>query len=280
MAEPLSTVLTQSRAYLNDSNSTMWTDQALIPLVKEAHREMQGRLWNVGSPLVRGQSNPIRVVSAANPNLGPPANLSTIALTGAPLLVGATSLIVAGFTTLFYPGASITIDVGDAAETVVVTSVPGVVNFTPALLKNHSTLANIALTPPDFLTPTNLQEASSPTPGQYIPMTETAYFPIGYVAQNTLTYWSWQEENLLIAPTNADRLVIIQYRRKIPIPNLATESIGILFGEMYLSPRTAALAQGTLGQADGAKLLTDIAVANFQDLVTANRGQQKPPVRP
>jgi hypothetical protein len=133
--------------------------------------------------------------------------------------------------------------------------------------------------PTDLLVPTHIEEAVAAI-GPYLPMTEINYLPPGYVATATLTYWMWQKEHLWTPPCTAIRYILVQYRNLITIPTVATSDIGVLFGEMYLSPRTAALACGTLKEYDAAKALSDLATANFTELLMANRGQQKPATRP
>lgn len=63
MSEPLSTVLTIARTYLNDDNNTVFFDPVLIPKIGEAHRELQEELWQAGSPIVREQSDPILIAA-------------------------------------------------------------------------------------------------------------------------------------------------------------------------------------------------------------------------
>jgi hypothetical protein len=54
MSAPMSQVLAMARTYLNDDSAAFWPDPTLIPKVQEAHREMQVKLWLIGSPIVRG----------------------------------------------------------------------------------------------------------------------------------------------------------------------------------------------------------------------------------
>lgn len=69
----LGQVLTTCRTYLNDDNATVWTDPILIPKVQEAHRELQTKLWEVGSPAVRAVS-PGNVIGIGQVNLIVPAD--------------------------------------------------------------------------------------------------------------------------------------------------------------------------------------------------------------
>jgi hypothetical protein len=208
MSVPLSQVLASTRTYLNDDNSTSWTDPVLIPKIQEAHRELQSQLWTIGSPILREQS-------------------STLAIPSNATQTNVTALNPTGF-------------------------------------------------PTDMLNPTAVWEAAS-SPTTWTQMTENFYIPIGYTAAATLVYWSWQEENLIVAPCTAARSIVIQYRRSIPIPAVGTDLIGILFGESYLAPRAAAICAGAVGNKDVYTAMTALAQQNFNNLLMMNRGAQNPP---
>jgi hypothetical protein len=136
--------------------------------------------------------------------------------------------------------------------------------------------------PADLMTPFKLEEfaATVETYANAVPMTEKFYLPPVAPNGSTLGYWSWQQETLLLIGCTANRKVVISYRREIPIPQLTTDSIGILFGELYIGARTAAIAHGSLGNTDAYNIATATAKANFQLVVQAQRGQQTPPVKP
>lgn len=60
--DPLaSDAITIARTYLNDDAAANYTVAFLLPKLQEAHRDMQSRLWKVGSPLVRAQSAQLSV---------------------------------------------------------------------------------------------------------------------------------------------------------------------------------------------------------------------------
>lgn len=209
MSVPMSQVLTTARTYLNDDNATQFPDPVLIPKVQEAHRELQTELWNVGSPLVRGVSTALSL------------------LTGIKLL-NATS--------------------------------------TPAL-------------PADLLCPTLLFESAASS-GPFMPMTEVFYIPLGLTPGTTMGYWSWQQEQIALVGASATVFIVVQYRRLITVPVLSTDLIGVLFGESYLAPRTAALAAGSVGNKDAMMAMTDLAQQNLSKVISNNRGQQRPLMGP
>lgn len=201
----LSDALASARTYLNDDAGSLWTDAALIPKAREAHRELQTMLWNVGSPVVRMISDPIAVFAGQNP---------TIVL------------------------------------------------------------------PSDLLVPFKIQEAAAGgTFDTAIDMTEKAFLP-NVVIGPTLKYWSWRNEIIRFVGCINPRTVWIFYRKSIAIPAAAADPIGIMFGELYLGARTAAIAHGSVGNKDAYSIISQVATDNFNRVVAAHRGQQSPAVRP
>jgi hypothetical protein len=137
----------------------------------------------------------------------------------------------------------------------------------------------------DFLCPTALFEAPNSVGGQFqagwTPMTEAFYIPIGYIPTSTIQWWMWRDEIVYIGPcTISPKNIIIQYRRNIPIPAVSTDLIGILYGEAYLAARAAAIAAGSVGNAEVFAALTSVAKEQLSKVITANRGQQKPNIKP
>ena len=149
---------------------------------------------------------------------------------------------------------------------------------TPA---TNLTTAMAAVT--DFLCPTALYEnaaGSTIVQAGWAPMTEAFYIPLGTAMAATLGWWSWQQEVIIVAGATVNRSVIVQYRRQITIPVVATDPIGILFGESYLAARAAAIAAGTVGNAEVYAAMTALAKENVGKVISANRGQQKSPMKP
>ena len=138
-------------------------------------------------------------------------------------------------------------------------------------------------TPNDFLCPTAMFEngaGSNQASPNWTPMTEAFYIPLGTVVGPTLSWWAWQQEQIAIPGATQNRAVVMQYRRLIPIPVLATDLIGILFGESYLAARAAAMTAGTVGNKDIMDTATALAKENIGKVISANRGQQKPLIKP
>jgi hypothetical protein len=138
-------------------------------------------------------------------------------------------------------------------------------------------------TPTDFLCPTALFEnatGSLVSASGWTPMTEAFYIPLGTTVAATLGWWAWQQEQIVIAGASVARAVILQYRRYITIPVLSTDLIGILFGESFLAARAAAIAAGSLGNSDLYTNMSTLAKENLVRVISANRGQQKPIIKP
>ena len=137
--------------------------------------------------------------------------------------------------------------------------------------------------PANFLCPIQGFENSWPTPAAptvWTPMTEAFFNPLGMAQGATLGYWQWQQETVTVIGATVDRSVVFQYRCLITIPVLATDLIGILFGESFLAARAAAIAAGTVGNAEVYAAMTTLAKENLAKVLSANRGQQKPLLKP
>jgi hypothetical protein len=133
--------------------------------------------------------------------------------------------------------------------------------------------------PQDLIAPTSLKEAESAN-GTWVDMTEVNYIPFDVAKTSKLVYWAWRGEKILFLGATASRYVVVFYRKLITIPTTANDPIGIIFGELYLGARTAALAAGSVGNKDVYDSITALAKANFEKVVAANRGQQKPIYKP
>jgi hypothetical protein len=135
--------------------------------------------------------------------------------------------------------------------------------------------------PADLLAPYKLQEYNntSETLADATDMTEKTFLP--NIAKVTkLIYWTWRKDAIQLLGATTDRNVIIHYRRLITIPIVSGDPIGILFGELFIGARTAAIAHGSVGNKEAAGLLGEVAETNFKLVVDAQRGQQSPPQVP
>ena len=282
----LSVALAMARGFLNDVNGTVWSDANLIPYLQQAHYELQTDLWICGSPIVRGVSGSMFVPSGADPNINPlipsdflipthadecgVSNSSTttatdlvISAAAANIVSSATLTLLAGFTlkitlgTGFIPGNYVIVFV-DGSGNATLSEVCG----TPGSTDGHASLTTG--------TPDNV----------WIPMTEQFFLTNGQPVGNTLVWWAYREETLLLTGSTANRYISFQYRRLIPIPAAATDSIGMIFGELYLGSRGPAIAAAASGNDKAGAMLDALAEKNFSKVMMANRGQQKPSSKP
>lgn len=290
----LSVALSQARTYLNDNNATVWTDANLIPCLQQADLELQMKLWNIGSPVIREMTGPLLVTAGYSPNinanlpndfliptLGQECGQVTAVLTQVAVSAGLatysySSSAGSGNITAPAPGMYVTITGfstgGNNVVNKVIVSVVAGTSFTVVA----TTQAN----------ETHAATAAMPD-NNWIWMTEQYFLPLDWtLAQSTyqgypvLTWWSWQEETIIFFGSSSNRYVNFQYRRQIPIPSGATDEIGITFGQVYLSAKGAAIAAGSVGNAAVAALLEAEAEKNFTMVLLANRGQQKPVNKP
>lgn len=136
-------------------------------------------------------------------------------------------------------------------------------------------------TPPnDILEPITLWEKAAADPDSaYVRMTE--YDPLPIVAQTSrLIWWKWTNEFIEFLGSTSARSVKIYYKRTMPVPTAAGDSLGVIDGELYIAPRTAALAYGSTGNTAAAQWCTDMANQALGDILIANRGRQRTNPRP
>lgn len=139
--------------------------------------------------------------------------------------------------------------------------------------------AAITTPPTDMIAPLKLYEYTdgSALVGE---MTEVFYLPKGISEGHFLVYWCWRNEAISFLGADLATKVVVQYRKLITVPTLVTSELGMVFAELYCGPRVAALAAGSVGNAEVLKAASDMATENFAKILAANRGQQKPSNRP
>lgn len=128
----------------------------------------------------------------------------------------------------------------------------------------------------DLIEPINLWEkGGADIDALYIPMTEAGVLP-NVVADDKLHWWTWYQESIRFNPSTAIRLVKIQYVRSIPVPTAVTDFIGFINGELFLAPRVAAIAAGSVGMADTMSFCSQLASSSLSKVILANRGRMPP----
>lgn len=151
--------------------------------------------------------------------------------------------------------------------------------FAPSnVVANSTTLA----APTDLLEPIKLWEkvqGSSDT--TYVEMTEQDPLPPAQAPGTTaLGVWQWDGTQFNFVGATGNVTVKIHYWRTITIPVNSGDPIGIIFGELYLAPRVAALMAGSLGEKERLLYLSDVANKNLDDVISANKGRMNILVRP
>lgn len=133
-----------------------------------------------------------------------------------------------------------------------------------------------AAPPTDLVEPIRLWEKAPTDPvTSYVPMTEVDPLPDN-LAATTLIYWQWINEAVLFLGASVDRMVKMLYWRAIPwtsSPPASTDTIGFINGELYLAPRVAALAAGSVGDEKVFAAMTALADASLNQVVLSNRGR-------
>lgn len=155
----------------------------------------------------------------------------------------------------------------------------------PVIKKKSSVLdvaANItelANQPTDLVEPITLWERKDGTTDDFVQMTEKGWEP--EIEKSTdLRYWVWRGEKILFVGATEAREIKIFYKASISVPDQEGSSLGFIFAENYLSPKTAALAALSLGNPKAYEILSGIADVNLDDVIRMNvSGQQALPAK-
>jgi hypothetical protein len=103
-------------------------------------------------------------------------------------------------------------------------------------------------------------------------MTEADPIPL-IAPQTALNYWHWDGENILFTGATSVREVLVFYWRSLPLPQSGTDTLQIIDGEMWLAPRTAAIAAASVGEETTAGAAATNAQSTFEQVILANRGR-------
>lgn len=138
--------------------------------------------------------------------------------------------------------------------------------------------------PADGVEPIRLWERG---PAQFIHeqtlMTEVDVIPTE-VQTAVLNYWQWsvsvtgalEPEQVNLLGCVAAKLVKMLYWRRLTVPVINTDSIHFINGELYLAPRTAAIAAGSVGSKDVYDAATIMARESLEEVILSNRGNLRP----
>lgn len=148
---------------------------------------------------------------------------------------------------------------------------PVMKNFFEATINASTT--SIASPPTDLVAPIQLWETTvGGAVNTYALMTEADPLP-NVIPTGTLTWWAWIDEVVTFIGATANRQILMSYWRALTLPQVNTDLIGFINGELYLAPRTAALASGSVGQTQEMKDLTDMAMQSLTEVILSNRGR-------
>lgn len=156
-----------------------------------------------------------------------------------------------------------------------------ILSAAPVMRKEEAQNIAIGVTtlviPTDLVAPIRLWEKAQAAPSTaYIPMTEQD--PLPNVAQGVnLVYWQWYEQAINLVGSTATRTVKIQYWRSLTEPTGAGDDLVFNRGELFLAPRTAGLAAGSVGGDVAMEKWSAIGNASLNDIILANRGRVPPP---
>lgn len=145
-----------------------------------------------------------------------------------------------------------------------------------------ATGATTVASPADMMEPIRLWErlGSGGTVADYASGQMTEVDPLPFrAALSSLVHWQWSvaaAEVINFVAASADRKVQISYWRTLAIPALNTDPIGFINGELYLAPRIAALAAGSVGNTAVATMAAGLADASLSEVILSNRGRLKP----
>lgn len=133
--------------------------------------------------------------------------------------------------------------------------------------------------PADLIEPIAMSERATGTTDLFVPMIERDRKPDEIVG-STLRYWWWEEETIRFLGATTTRDIQLYYLKGLTVPAAGGASIGLLLGETYIGPRTAALAGASIGNNTVLDTWTPDADARIEDIVKYNvQGQQNLPVR-
>ena len=127
--------------------------------------------------------------------------------------------------------------------------------------------------PTDIIAPIQLWEKLPADPvNLYAPMTESDPLP-NVVQVTTLVWWAWVREVVTFLGSTASRQVKMTYWRALPVPQSGSDLVGFIDGELYLAPRTAAIAYGSTGDPASMQVLAAMADAALAEVILSNRGR-------
>jgi hypothetical protein len=88
-----------------------------------------------------------------------------------------------------------------------------------------------------------------------------------------MIYWKWDGQQVILLPATIDQHLWMSYWRSLPLPSGPTSSISAIEGELYLAPRTAAIAAASVGEETTSAAAAANADSNIAAVILSNRGR-------
>jgi hypothetical protein len=126
-------------------------------------------------------------------------------------------------------------------------------------------------TPSDITSPIQLWEAASG--GTFTPMTEADPLPLNTPVGPMLNWWHWDGGEITLLGATTNRVVQLLYWRDLTVPVSSGSSVGIIDGDMWLAPRTAAIAAASVGEENTSAMAAANAAEYLEKVILSNRGR-------
>ncbi len=131
----------------------------------------------------------------------------------------------------------------------------------------------------DLIEPVTLWERSSGSSDNFQQCQQKSWEP-EISPMSSIVYWDYSGELIYVLAPTTNREVKVRYNASIPIPVADDDLLGFTFAELYIAPRTAALAARSIGSRTAYIDLTQLANERLETVIAANiKGQQALPVR-
>jgi hypothetical protein len=139
------------------------------------------------------------------------------------------------------------------------------------LVAGTTSLNEVGLMPANLLEPLILNERDwgDTTPEDYLEMQRVPFLP-NYTQDTFLWFWTWMGEDIVFNGATSDRDIQIRYRAKLTTPLNMQSTIGFLRGELYVGPRTAALACQVANDSKNGDKWQRQADANLDKIIRSN----------
>jgi hypothetical protein len=155
----------------------------------------------------------------------------------------------------------------------------------PAVLPSSSSGETYIPTPPgqpnDIIIPLECWErpTGDPLQADWDLMIQKSWVPPVDPVQE-LIYWNWTGEIIKFPGAIQSNDIKLYYQGGIPIPVADNDSIGFIFGELYVAPRLAALAARSIGGKQAYQELSQMALSRMDKILSNNvNAEQALPVR-